>query len=661
MEIKQFFEGNAVRLGVAAAGALMIVSADAKVEDWMPDAATPAEEWRLLPLDAIRLGGVIGHRIDLTVTNNLLKVDPDRTFLKYFRNKDSDEYKLIGYAALGKFVEANVLLAKHTGNGELIARKKYLVDETLKTQEANGYIGAYVEGRLDKPWDAHEIAYIITALMADWEEFGNKAALDGAKRLADYVLANWRNLPDDWGQTWCNVPMYAIGQCQAMLRLYRVTGDRRYLDFCLNERCLADFDTPVFVGRDNMVWGHTYTYFNQCYAQHILYRLQGRRDGRLLLQTARGFDALFNRNGALVTGICGIAECWDLSQDGDGAVGEVCATRYQLICCDSLMRLGIGDEGRLGDIVERTIYNGLFGAQSPDGRRHRYYTPLLGEREYFIGAIDGHLVNGDIYCCPNNYRRMMGRLPQFVYHVKSNALRVNLYAPSEASCDISGNKVKVVQETDYPTSGKVRITLDPAREAAFSVFVRIPAWCRNPVVKMCGTQIRQVYSGGRYLRLTKTWKKGDSIDLDFPMEIRTVRGRARQSGRFCVMRGPLVYAFNPKAQLGDPIIQLDGTKTLHKDAVRLFGRHPFDIQHTMVVDPSSLRMSKSPDSSSRPGGTAIEALAGVVHHAVGTHQGARAWIRLTEFADPGASVTYFRAPDIERQVREDDELFKGTR
>ena len=91
-----------------------------------------------------------------------------------------------------------------------------------------------------------------------------------------------------------------------------------------------------------------------------------------------------------------------------------------------------------------------------------------------------------------------------------------------------------------------------------------------------------------------------------------------------------------------------------------FSRHPFDIQHTLCVDPSSLRLSTRHDSSSRPNGTAIEALAGVVHHAVGSHQGARAWILLTEFPDPDASITYFRAPDIDRQVREDDEIFKGN-
>lgn len=637
------------RCGALAAGlaafALMTGMANAAVEDWLPGPTTPQEEWQQLPLDAIRLGGVFGHRIDLTVTNNLLKVDYDGQFLKPFRDRCS----LNGYVALGKFVEAHVLLAKHTRNKELIKRKEYLVAETLKTQEADGYIGALKEGRLVNIWDAHEIAYIITALMADWEEFKNKAALEGAKRLADYVLANWKKLPADWGQTWCNEPMYVIGQCHALLRVYRATGDKRYLDFCLNERALADFDTPIFLGRDNMIWGHTYTYFNQCYAQHILYRLQGRREGRLLLPTARGFDALFDRNGALVAGHAGIAECWDLSQDGDGAVGEVCATRYQIICYDSMMRMGVGDAGRLGDIMERTLYAGLFAAQSADGRRHRYYTPLLGERKYF---------ELDTYCCPNNYRRMMGRLPQLVYHVKPNALRVNLYTPSTATCNIGGNAVKLVQETDYPTSGKVRLRIDPAREAAFSVFVRIPAWCRNPTVKMCGTVIRQVYSGGSYLRLTKTWKKGDEIELDFPMEIRAIRGRARQAGRFCVLRGPVVFAFNPKAQIVDPVVQLDGSKKLCGQAAELFAGHPFDIQHMMVVDPSTLKLAEEADGSSRPMGCAIEAVASVDHHAVGSHQGARARIRLTEFADPGASVTYFRAPDLERQVVEDDELFR---
>ena len=76
---------------VLGAFALALAPADAKVEDWLPGPTTPQEEWRQLPLDAIRLGGVFGHRIDITVTNNLLKVDQDNTFLRPFRERRSTD------------------------------------------------------------------------------------------------------------------------------------------------------------------------------------------------------------------------------------------------------------------------------------------------------------------------------------------------------------------------------------------------------------------------------------------------------------------------------------------------------------------------------------------------------------------------------------------
>lgn len=623
----------------------------AEISDWLPNAVTPTEEWRQLPLDAVRLGGEFGRRVNLT-KDDLLKVDPDKSFFRFFRARDNKGYHRIGYAGFGKYLDANVVMARHTGDPEMIRRKDYVIAETLKTQGEDGYIGGFREKRLEKEWDAHEVAYVITALVTDWEEFGNRNALKGACRLADYVLAYWKDLPDDWGRTWCAVSMYTIGQCHALLRLYSATGDKRYLNFCLNERHLADNDIPLYVGRDNMVYGHTYCYINECLAQQQLYRLQGCREGRLLVPTARGLDTLFNRNGAVVSGLNGIAECWNVAQDGDGAVGETCSTCYSLYCYDSMMRLGVGDTARLGDAVERTVYNGLFPAESPDGRQHRYYTPLLGERTYFAVNVPGEGRDPDIYCCPNNFRRAIGRLAQFVYHVRSNALRVNLFTASEAACVINGVNVKVTQETDYPTSGKVRIMVNPERETAFGVFVRVPKWCRRPTIRLCGNVYNQVCAGGQYLQLTKVWKKGDVIELDYPMEIRAVRGRARQSGRFCVLRGPVLYGFNPKVQEGGDVRMAQNVKNLMQ-------AHPFDIQHRMSVDPTTLALAADPNDVARPGGTAVEALAGLTHDTVGVAQGFVIRIRLTEFADPGNAITYFRAPDIERQVTEDDEIFRG--
>jgi DUF1680 family protein len=49
--------------------------------------------------------------------------------------------------------------------------------------------------------------------------------------------------------------------------------------------------------------------------------------------------------------------------------------------------------------MERTIYNALFAAQDPKGRKIRYFTPFTGPRAYF--DLDG-------FCCPGNFRPYHG-------------------------------------------------------------------------------------------------------------------------------------------------------------------------------------------------------------------------------------------------------------
>lgn len=626
-------------VGLLAAG--MAGAAVAAENDWVPAAATPRDEWQPLALDRIRLGGVFGERVTRTIEGGILKIDADETFLRPFVEKNKGDGTYFG---LGKFTEAVVLLAKHTRHPKLLALKDHLLKTVLDHQLPDGYLGCIgkAENRLIVTWDAHECAYLQTALITAWEEFGDVAALAGARKIADYVLANWQRLPADWGKTWCSEPMYTIGQCRAMIRLYNATRETRYLDFCRKTRALDDFNPPLVKGRDLMVWGHEYTYLEQCLAQHELYRLT--RDPRLFRATARALDFLFDGNGAMITGLSGIAECWSDAQDGDGDVGETCATVYQLFNYDSLLRLGIGDAARLGDAMERTVYNALFAAEEPAGRKVRYYTSTLGVREYY---------DGDRYCCPNNLKRGLARLPQWVFYTKADALLVNLYTPCTATATVARTTVALTQQTDYPTSGKIRLAISPERPATFSVCVRIPAWCARPVVKVNGASCRQAVVPGEIVRLTETWRQGDVLELDFPMEIRTVLGRVRQAGRFAVMRGPLVYALNPADY---QVVREEKPGTVKT----FFERHPFDIQKILQLDPKSLRLSATGDDSSRTGGTAIEAEATVEPFAIGIYfWGARARIRLHEYADPAATVTYFRAPILEESGARPDELFHG--
>ncbi len=123
----------------------------------------------------------------------------------------------------------------------MIALKKHLVEETIKTQEADGYIGMMATpARMWRLWDVHEMGYIVFGLTSDYQYFGEKRSLAAARKAADYILRQWPTMPADWTrQTHVAVHEAVEGLDRAFLTLYRETEDRRYLDFCTRQRALA--------------------------------------------------------------------------------------------------------------------------------------------------------------------------------------------------------------------------------------------------------------------------------------------------------------------------------------------------------------------------------------------------------------------------------------
>lgn len=142
--------------------------------------------------------------------------------------------------------------------------------------------------------------------------------------------------------------------------------------------------------------------------------------------------------------------------------------------------------------MERAIYNALFAAQSPDGRRIRYYTPFEGKRVFW---------DIDMYCCPGNYRRIIAELPQLLYFSGESEIVVNLYSESDVAIFLEDlGKVRVRQETDYPNSGGIRIVVTPATSSRLGLKCRMPAWCDS---------FRLMIYGRRLLRVSvfRFWRK----------------------------------------------------------------------------------------------------------------------------------------------------------
>ena len=496
----------------------------------MPDVLTPLEPHQ------VEVGGEIGRRIDMTLRRNLLVLDVDRHFLAPFKAHDNAPY-----VALGKLIDAAVSFAAYTGEADVASFKNHIVRETIRTQEPDGYIGTMQQAnRMQENYDVHEMAYIVLGLARNYGRFGDEGSGSAAVRLANFMMKQWGEKREG---------LTTLGTDEAFLTLSRVTGDPSYLDFCANtptgrkeNAALREYGTGLET--------HVYRCLARCVAQHDLYRV--RPEAQLLERTRDTLNDLTSGDALVITGTCSRSEHWHTDQDGTGELGEACATAYLIRLMDSLIRLE-GDL-RYGDIVERSIYNALFGALSPDGRRIRYNIPFDGRRFYFDeDPSKAHLQipSHDLYCCPGNFRRIVAELPTQVYYRSADGLAINLYTSSQATLDLEGGvSLTVRQETDYPNSGRVEITLTPSESTTFPLRLRIPRWCSNARVAVNGALENGGVVGGQFLEIRREWEHGDYVTLDMPMPWRIIRGRKKQEGRVAVMRGPVVYCLSPERNTG---------------------------------------------------------------------------------------------------------------
>src|SRR5512137_2471381 len=476
-------------------------------------------------LDGQQLGGEIDRRLRNLIDRNYMVIDLDGIWLDRFRKRTDRNGGGYVYYGIGKVLDAGSLFAAYTGDPKVAARTRYIIDELVKSRDPDGYLGFWrvePDNRQDHiNWILHEQEYINLALVRNYRCTGNAQSLAHARIMGDYIL---KTFPTPQNPCFDPGEICTAGLPEGMLELYRVTGDRRYLDFAADvphgnnrgEIKLASLRTweQDFSRRPC----HVYVMLARCYAQTELYRLTGEEKLLNMSQFMRNELLKKGEGGMLVTGSCSEGEQFTYNQNGRGAIGESCVTAYVLRWMDSLLRLE-GDM-RYGDLLERTIYNSLLAANSPDGRWIRYFTPFTGNREYDTR---------DFFCCCGNYRRAVAELPQKVYYrTPEGGIALNLFTNSKKSFDVKGQTVTILQETAYPNDGEVKLTFSTPKPAAFAFQFRTPRWCEKITVRVNDEAPLSIDPSGQKLGcwvLQRTWSQGDVVRISMPMTWRLLRGR----------------------------------------------------------------------------------------------------------------------------------------
>ena len=488
----------------------------------------------------------------------------------------SDEYKVEGFSFddtdVYKTIEGASYLLQTYPDKKL---EKY-IDSVLQivaaAQEPDGYLYTARTMNPKHPHDwagperwtkveelSHEfynLGHMVEGAVAHYQATGKRNFLDIAIKYADCVCKAIGNGPDQKKL----VPGHQIAE-MALVRLYLVTGDRKYLDqakFFLDARgytsrkdAYSQAHKPV-LEQDEAV-GHavraTYMYAGMADVAAIT------GDSSYIKAVDRIWENIVNKK-IYITGGIGSRHAGESFGDNYelpnlSAYNETCAAIGNVYVNYRLFLLH-GD-AKYFDVLERTLYNGLISGVSLDGGSFFYPNPLASTGGYSRKPWFG------CACCPSNISRFIPSLPGYVYAVKDDHVYVNLYMGNRGELKVNNKKIVLEQETSYPWNGDIRIRVVKGA-LPFTMNLRIPGWVRNEVlpgdlyryddeqklgytVTVNGEAVEGELQKG-YLQIERKWKKGDVVEVHFDMQPRVVRANekvAADRGRVAVERGPIVY------------------------------------------------------------------------------------------------------------------------
>ncbi|WP_207531713.1 glycoside hydrolase family 127 protein [Desertivirga arenae] len=213
------------------------------------------------------------------------------------------------------------------------------------------------------------------------------------------------------------------------------------------------------------------------------------------------------------------------------------------------------------DILEKSLYNGLISGVALDGKSFFYSNAMQIKHSFSHSAMEPERAGWfECSCCPTNMTRLLPSIPGYVYAQKDQDVYVNLFVKSNATLNVKGNSVSIEQQNNYPWQGALRFIISPKSSSSFGMKIRIPGWARNEAmpsdlyrftnnvpskveIRVNGkSQDYKIEKG--YAYINRTWKKGDVIDVNLPMDVQKVVANEKvkeDMGKVALQRGPLVY------------------------------------------------------------------------------------------------------------------------
>lgn len=362
--------------------------------------------------------------------------------------------------SLGKYLSDASLVWKFTQDVQLKKQIDSIAYAFSHTQEADGYLGIRSSPSFWVQEDILTLKNNIQGLLMYYQATGYLPALNSCIAAGNLVTLTFNS------KTGLKA-LFKIGKLASssiidpMVDLYIQTGDQKYLGFCQN--LLKEMELP---GEPRLISALT-------------------TDGKFDLTDTRMEDVLAN--------LTAILKLYRIT--GNNTYLSPCTAAWEGIVNDpALLSISSIREENLDALNLWTQFNAQFALST-------------GEVSYFNQVDKAVYLSKSSAILPYYPIGVMDNHPVIINYETGN------FKEEILTYDGKNTSLSVSQSSNYPDNGKVSLTINPAKDASFTLSLRRPA--RSIYYRAIIAGKVYTVAPNHFLNIQRFWKQGDQIDIQF--------------------------------------------------------------------------------------------------------------------------------------------------